>query len=165
MSIKTFFDKIWDFLKAEAPSAQNWEQAASTALKVASPLLDTLLTLTAGEAVESKVAGIVAQVQQDMSGAAGLLSGAGGTKATLTSFLTSIQTNLGTLLTDADVKNATKFTEIESTANTIIGEIEAVASSMPSDYTPPAPPAAPVSAAAASDAPHAPATASLTTSK
>lgn len=87
MSIKTFFEKLWYFLKAEAPSAANWEQAASTALKVASPLLDTLLTLTAGEAVESKVAGIVAQVQKDMAGAAGLLSGAGGTKATLTSFL------------------------------------------------------------------------------
>jgi len=153
MSIKTFFEKIFDFLKAEAPKAATWEKAAATALNVASPLLDELVGLTAGEAAETVVSNIVAQVKKDMAGASAVLAGSGGTTATLNSFLSSIQTNMGTLLTDADVKNATKFTEIESTANTVIGEIEAVVSSMPADYTPPAPVAAPAPVAPAAPAP------------
>jgi len=171
--IKTFFEKCWDFLKTEAPKAATWEKAAATALNVTAPLLDELVGLTAGEAAETVVSNVIAQVKKDMADASAVLAGSGGSGATLTTALGSIQSNLSTLLTDADVKNATKFSEIESTANTIIGEIEAVASSMPSGYTPPAAPAAANSStsesvtatAAASDAPHAPATASLTSSK
>ena len=135
MSIKTFFAKIWDVLKAEAPHAAGWEHAAATTLRVTAPLLNTLLTLAVGPAAAAKVAGIVAQVQKDMNDVAQTLS-TGGSPATFGSVLGSIQSNLGTLLADADIKNETKFTEIEATVNTVIQEVEAVTASMP-----PAPPA------------------------
>lgn len=154
MSVKTFFEKVWGFLKAEAPHASSWEQAASTALKVAAPLLNTLITLTAGEAAATKVAGIVAQIQKDMATCAQVLDGTGAYAggATLTSVLGSIQSNLGGLLADADVKNSTHLTEIESTVNTVIGEVEAVASAMPAGFTPSAPAAMAAAAGATSEA-------------
>lgn len=131
--LKNFFLHTWDWLKSEAPQAATWENAASTALKLAAPLLETLVTLTAGAPIAAKVAAIVAQAQADMAGAATVISQAGSTTGgvSITSFLSSVQTNLGTLLTDADVKDATEFTKIESTVTTVLGEVQAIASSMP----------------------------------
>src|SRR5271157_4962597 len=133
MSLKTFFEHVGDWLKEVLGKEATWEQAASTALKVAAPLLTTLITLTAGAPIAAKVAGIVAQVQADMAGAATVISTSGAATGgvTISSFLGSVQTNLGTLLTDADVKNSTEFTKIESTINTVIGEVVAIGSAMP----------------------------------
>jgi hypothetical protein len=145
MSVKTFFEHVWDWLKAEAPHASSWESAALTALKVSAPLLNTLITLTAGAPIAAKVAGVVSQAQADIAGAAATISTAGAATGglTISSFLGSVQANLGTLLTDADVKNATEFTKIESTINTVVGEVQAITSLMPAATAPaPAPPAA-----------------------
>jgi hypothetical protein len=131
MSVKTFFEKIGEWFKEIAHNT-TWEQTALTTLKVVAPLLDTLVTLTAGEAAGAVVANAVNQLQSDIAGAAALLSGAdaGGT-VTVTSLLNSVKTNLGTLLADADVKNSTKITQITSVANTVIGEVEAILSAVP----------------------------------
>ena len=126
--VKTFFEHVWAALKDHFGDAAKVEQAASIGLGVLAPLLNTLLTLTAGETIASKVAGVVATVQTELANAAALLSGAeaGDPSHTLDGFLSDVQTNLGTLLTDADVKNSTKATEITGVVNTLIGEVEAI---------------------------------------
>jgi hypothetical protein len=45
--------------------------------------------------------------------------------------LTSVQTNLGTLLADADIKNSTKAADITGAVNTLIGEVEAILAAAP----------------------------------
>jgi hypothetical protein len=124
--LKTFFEKIGEWLKEIGHSA-TLEKTALTTLKVAAPLLDTLVGLVAGEPAEALVSKKVDQAQTDIAGAAALLSGASaGGAVTVTSFLGSVKTNLASLLADADVKNSTKATQIESTVNTVIGEVEAI---------------------------------------
>jgi hypothetical protein len=138
MSIKTFFQHVGEFFLEAFKKAPSFEQVASTTLKLAAPLLGTVLTLIAGPAAATKAQGIISQVQADMAGLATALSGAGIAtgNVTLTSFLESIKTNLGTLLTDADIKNEAKFSEIEGVANTFIGEIEAIAGAIPPPPSP-----------------------------
>lgn len=126
---ESFFQKIENFFK-NLGHATTWERTASTTLAVASPLLDTLVELTAGEAAEKKVADVVAQIQRDMSLASTLL--ASPAKSTgLSDVFADINSNLGAILTDADVKNSTKITQIESVVKTVTGEIEAIVAAMP----------------------------------
>jgi hypothetical protein len=136
--MKSFFHHVWDWLKNVAAHEATWEKAAQTTLKIAAPLLNSLITLTAGSAVADRVAGIVAQIQADMAGADAVISGAGTGSGgvTVTSFLDSVKANLGTLLTDADIKNHAEFSKISSIANTVIGEVEAITSAMPAPSSP-----------------------------
>lgn len=127
----SFFSKIEAWFK-ELGHAQTWEQTAATTIKVAAPLLNTLITLTAGDPAAAKVSGVVTQVLQDLGAASAVLSdaqSAGG--VSVTSFLTSVQTNLASLLADADVKNSTKATQVTGVVNTVLGEVEAIISAMP----------------------------------
>jgi hypothetical protein len=142
MSVKTFFEKIGDWFK-EIGHVSTWEQTALTTLKIAAPLLNTLITLTAGEPIAAKVAGIVNQVISDLGATSALLTGSqGASGVTVTSFLESVKSNLGALLADADIKNSTKAEQITGVVNTVIGEIEAISSAMPKSGGPPVAPAA-----------------------
>ena len=70
---------------------------------------------------------VVNQVRTDLNNTSALLSGAEATGGvTLTSLLGSIQSNLGTLITDSDIKNSTKASQIADVANTLIGEVQAI---------------------------------------
>jgi len=146
MSFKSFFEHIGEWFKENLGKAATWEQAASTALKVSAPLLDEVIALTAGTAAATKVQGVIAQVQADMAGSATTITEAGSATGGLTiqSFLGSVTNNLGTLLTDADVKNTTEFSKIENTIKTVIGEVQVVASAMPKPAPAPVPVPAPV---------------------
>lgn len=129
--IKTFFEHIYDFLKAHLGSAASFEHTAATAISIAKPLLNTLLVLTAGEPIADKVAGVVKQVTTDLNDTSAILSGAEAGGLTLAGVLESVKSNLGTLLADADVKNSTKATQIEGVVNTIVGEVEAILAAAP----------------------------------
>jgi hypothetical protein len=137
--VKSFFDHIGEWLEDHLGSASSFEHTASVALGVASPLLTTLLTLVAGEPIAAKVSAVVAQVQNDLSNTSAILNGAEASDAThsLTGFLGSVKTNLGTLLADADIKNSAKADQITEIVNTVIGEVEAVAAAIPENYTTP----------------------------
>lgn len=126
MSVKTFFEHIGEWLHEHLGSAASFEHTAATAINVAKPLLNSLLVLTAGEPIAAKVAGVVNQVSTDLENTSAILNGAAAGGLTLTSILTGVQTNLGTLLADADVKNSTKVAQIEGVANMIIGEVQAI---------------------------------------
>jgi hypothetical protein len=65
-----------------------------------------------------------------LNNAIALLNGAeaGDPSHSVDGFLTDVQTNLGTLLTDVDVKNSANAAKITSVVNTLIEEIEAIQS-------------------------------------
>jgi hypothetical protein len=126
--VKSFFDHIGEWFKDHLGDAQSVEQTAVTALAVAAPLLNTLITLTAGAPIAAKVSAVVATVQTKLNSAIALLNGAeaGDPIHSVDGFLGDVQTNLGALLTDVDIKNSTKAAQITSVVNTLIEEIEAV---------------------------------------
>ena len=147
--VKTFFEHIGEFLKDHLGSAASFEQTAATTLSVTTPLLNSLLTLVAGEPFEAKVAGVVAQVQTSLNNTAALLTGAEAGDAThsVAGFLGEVQTALPTLLQDADIKNSTKLAQIEGIVNTVLGEVGAIAAAIPEGHTVPVAGAASVAAA------------------
>jgi hypothetical protein len=124
----SFFAHIKEWLGEHMGGIQKDEQTAAMALTVAAPLLNTLTTITAGEPIATKVAGVVSKVQTNLNNAIALLNGAeaGDPSHTLDGFLGFVQSDLGTLLTDVDVKNSTKATQITGVVNTLIGEVEAI---------------------------------------
>ena len=129
--VKSFFEHIGEWLKDHLGDAQTVEHQAATALAVLSPLLSTLITLTAGSAIAAKVASYVSAVQTKLANASALLNGAettvqSGTPITLDSMLSGVQSDMAALLADADVKNSTEIAKIESVCNTIVGEVEAI---------------------------------------
>jgi hypothetical protein len=129
----SFFKKIEDWFK-ELGHAQTWEKTAVTTIKVAAPLLNTLITLTAGEPIAAKVSGVVNQVLSDLGAASAVLSDSEtASGVSVTSFLSSVQANLQTLLADADVKNSTKAEQITGVTNTVIGEVEAILEAAPKE--------------------------------
>jgi len=129
--VKSFFEHIGEWLKDHLGDAQTVEHQAATAIAVFSPLLNTIITLTAGSAIAAKTASYVATIQTKLANASALLSGAettvvSGSPITLDSVLTGVKSDLTEFLADVDVKNSTKITEITSVCNTIIGEVEAI---------------------------------------
>lgn len=124
----SFFAHIKEWFDEHFGSIQSDEQTAATALTVCAPLLNTLITLTAGAPIAAKVSAVVATVQTKLNNAIALLNGAeaGDPSHSVDGFLSDVQSTLGTLLADADVKNSTKATQITSIVNTIVGEVEAI---------------------------------------
>ena len=137
--IKTFFEHLGEFLKDHLGPTASFEHTASVALAVVGPLLNTLITLTAGEKYATKVSGVVAQVQTSLSNTSALLAGAEAGDAThsVAGFLAEINTALPTLLEDADIKNSAKLAEIEAIVNTITGETSAIAAAIPATHSVP----------------------------
>jgi hypothetical protein len=125
---KSFFDKIGDFFKDIFDNKATWEKTASTALAVVGPLLDTVVGLTAGSAAATAVSNVITQVQKDLQAALALLSSdTGGTaKQQVTQLISGVQSQLATLLADADVKNSAEAAKITSAVNLISGELQAI---------------------------------------
>jgi hypothetical protein len=147
--VKTFFEHIGEFLKDHLGSAASFEQTAATTLTVVSPLLDSIVAEAAGEPFEAKVAAVIAKVQTSLNNAAAILKGAqvGDATHSLAGFLSEVQTDLPTLLEDAQIKNSAKLAKIEGFANTVLGEVGAIAAAIPEGHTVPVVGAAPVAAA------------------
>lgn len=135
--MKKFFQKVESFFKKIFGSSK-WEKTASTVLTIVTPLLTTLLTLTAGPAVAVAVGGILATAQKDLAAAAVLLDDIdqAGTSATATpqqvvNILNAVKGNLTSILSIAEVKNSGKQAEITTTVNTIVAEIDAIVGAAP----------------------------------
>lgn len=139
-SVKSFFHKLF----GELPS---WEKTVSSTLTLLAPLTEEIVTVSAGEPAAAEVQSVVGEVQKDMSTVAAVASGAAGspsatTYQAATTALNSIKSNLGGLLTAGHIKDPAKAQKITGIANTIIGEVEAILSEIPT----PSAPATPVSA-------------------
>lgn len=127
--IKSFFEHVGEWLKVHLGTTASFEHTAATALKIAEPLINTLLALTAGEPIAAKVSAVANQVINDLNTTSAILNGAAATGGiTVTSLLTGVQSNLSTLLADADVKNSAKSAEITGIVNSLLGEVEAILS-------------------------------------
>lgn len=129
--VKSFFEHIGEWLKDHLGDAQTVEHQAATAIAVFSPLLNTIITLTAGSAIAAKATSYVAAIQTKLANASALLSGAetmvvSGSPITLDSVLSGIKSDMAEFLADAGVKNSTEIAKITSVCNTIIGEVEAI---------------------------------------
>jgi hypothetical protein len=140
--VKKFWNKVESAFKKLFGST-NWEKTASAVITYVAPLLELLVGLAAGGPAETLVAGIVNTVQADLATVAAVVNGATATPpanelAAVTNALNSVKANLPALLTAVEVKNSAKSTEIASTANTIIGEVEAILANMPTAAATPA---------------------------
>jgi hypothetical protein len=129
-SVMTFFAKVEAWFKKVFTKAPGWEKTASAVLTYVAPLLETVVALTAGSPAETFVAGVIGKVQSDMAVAAVTIEDAT-SSVSLTGVLTSIQTNLSSLLTAGQITDAATVTKVTAVVNTIIAEIKAVAAAVP----------------------------------
>ena len=124
------FSGIGGFFKRLFGSEQNWEKAATITLAVATPLVGTLLTLTAGPAASAAVLSIITQIQNDLKSVNDVIVTAG-PAPTAETYLNSILVNLKELEASADVKDATHQQAVTLITTTLISEIEAVIAELP----------------------------------
>lgn len=126
MSVGSIFKSIESFFKKILGNEAKVEQTIAGVLAVATPLLSTVIALVAGAPVAAAVTTVINQAMADLAAVNAVVTGAGGGSATSTSLLNAVKSNLQELLTDAGVKNAAKFSEIETVVNTVITEVEAI---------------------------------------
>jgi len=136
--IKSFFEKLL--------GSTNWERVAINTLNVVSPLLTTLITLTAGAPAAALVSRVVSTVQSDLEAAARIVSSVQsgtneGAAAELENLLAGVKANLSSLLTAADVKDPETQAKVSAIVNTVIEEIDAILGEMPGKAAPTEPPA------------------------
>lgn len=127
--LKSFASKVEEeFVKLfkEAPSIM---QIASGVISYGAPIVQTLVTLTAGAPAGTATANILAQIKADLATASAAVQSVDGAK-TLPTVLASLQQQLPALLTAAKVENLANVTEIETVVNTFIAEVDAVYSAL-----------------------------------
>lgn len=132
----TFFKKAFDWLKKVFTNT-DWTHAAQVSITIAAPLVETVAGLVAGPAADAEVTNIVNVVKTDfgvVSTTLGQVQAGSSNVNTITllkNTLSSIVTNLQSLLTVADIKDAGTKQTVTMTVNTIVGEIEAILASVP----------------------------------
>jgi hypothetical protein len=131
----SIFSKIGGFFKNLFGKEQNWEKAATITLDVATPLVGTLLTLTAGPAASTAVVAIIGQIQADLKSVNDVIVSAG-PAPTAESYLNSILANLKELEASADIKNSTNATAVTLITTTLTDEVEAILAELPSSSLP-----------------------------
>jgi hypothetical protein len=126
---KSFFSKLESFFKKVFGSS-TWERTAETAITITAPLLETLVALTAGEPAAAALTGVIKQAENDLAGTAVLLQqaqlGDGTAKTQATNMIAAVDTNLQTLLTDAQIKDPATLEKVTAVVNTVSGELQAI---------------------------------------
>lgn len=141
----TFFHRALAWL-GKVFKNTDWTHAAQTTISLAAPLVETIAAVTLVPAVASEVTLIINTIKSDFGVVATTLAqvqvGSYGvnTMTLLVNTLNAIKSNLQSLLTVADIKDANTRQEVTIAVNTIVGEIEAILGSIT--------PSAPVAAAA-----------------
>ena len=97
---------------------------------MATPLVGTLLTLTAGPTASAAVLGIIAQIQKDLQSVNAVVVAAG-PAPTATTLLNSILANLQQLEKSADIKDPTKQQAVTLITTTLIDEVQAILAEIP----------------------------------
>lgn len=125
----SFFSKVWSAIRTFFGSAPAWTKQVSTVITLITPLLQTLVALTAGTSDADAVKKIVAEVQAGLKTLGDLVAQGqsdGTTLDKVVAILNSIASNLSALLTAGHVKNDRLRTNVEVTVQTIVGEVQAV---------------------------------------
>lgn len=131
----SIFSAIGGFFKNLFGKEQNWEKVASVTLAVISPLLNTVLTLTAGPAASTAVLGVITQIQNDLKAVNDVIVTAG-PAPDAAGYLNSILANLKELEASADIKNSTNANAVTLITTTLISEVEAILAELPSSSLP-----------------------------
>jgi len=126
----SWFTKVENEFKKLFSKVPTWQQTASGAITITAPLLEELIAQTAGESTAAEVTSVINEVQTDLATVSALIKGTGST-ATLSGVLESIKTNLSGLLTAGHIKDAATLTKVTGIVNTVIAEVEAIASVVP----------------------------------
>jgi hypothetical protein len=133
----TFFNKIVSFFEGIFGNS-NWEKTASTTPLVVTPLVESIVTLTAGETDAAQVSKVVTEIQTDLTKVAALITSLQAGTATASSVTTEIsavldavQANLDSLLTAGHIKDPATLAKVESITTMIIGEVKAILAAMP----------------------------------
>ena len=136
MSFSTFFHKIEDAFKSIFGSS-NWEKTASTTIAVIAPLVEAIVTSTAGEADAAQVVRVVTEVQADLGVVSSLLAAvsAGTTTSAdaaqkISAVLIAIEQNLQGLLAAGHIKNPQTLAKVQSIVTTVVGEVSAILGAM-----------------------------------
>ncbi len=125
----SIFKKIISFF-VNIFGSTTWEQEASNSISLVAPLIETIVTLTAGESNSATVANVIKEVQTDLTDIVSFINGTG-PNVNVTSVLNSIISNLDSLLAAGHIKNAVTLTKVTSIVTTIINEIEAILKIIP----------------------------------
>ena len=128
-AIVTEFDKIEAWFKSWWKKLPAWNVVAMSALNVAAPLVETILDLV-DPAAAGVIEPIITEIQSKFGTAASLISSANTTNLSTT--LTSITTQLPTLLSLANITNPASIAKASAAVTTISSEIEAILASIPS---------------------------------
>jgi hypothetical protein len=146
-NLKTFFEAVGKKLEQFFGSS-TVEQKVQGALTLVGAAIVTVSGMIAGPAASAAVSGLLKMIQTDYATICAVVQQgtppAGSTlAATAAAATASLKANLTALLTDADVKNHTSFTNIQAEVTTILNELEAIeASFIPPATVAPATPAA-----------------------
>lgn len=130
-SIGGFFKKIGLDLEKEAAS----NTAISSTITISGALLQTLVTLTAGDAAGAVVGDVVSDVNKSLAAVDAVVTTttslpATTTKQVVTNILTSVHTNLAQLLSAAEVKNSQHAATITGVVNTVDTELANVVNAL-----------------------------------
>jgi hypothetical protein len=120
-AFKADFLKLWGKLPAE-------DKVVSETLSVAVPLVNDLLTI-GDPAVEAEVAPILAIVQAKFATVSTLVTSAEA-PGTLSGAVTSLQSNIGSILSLASVKNSSK----QATVTTTVGKLVSLLNEIEADF-------------------------------
>lgn len=123
----TFFTKLKDLFEKLFGSEAAIAKVISVTLGVVTPLVETIVTLTAGEPAAAAIAAVVQTVQADLATVTATVASAGPTP-TLESDLNAIITNLKALETGAGIKDAATQKSVSTAVTTIVAELQAIIS-------------------------------------
>lgn len=141
--MKKFWDKVEAAFKKLFGST-SWEKTLASVITYAAPIVQLLVTMAAGPAAGTIVGTVANAAKNDLATISAVVTDAtsvpGASETTVVvNALNSLKTNLGSLLTDAGVKNSAESTTITNYANVLIGEVDAALNAI--QVTPAAAPA------------------------
>lgn len=123
----TFFAKLKKLFDELFGSEAAIAKVISVTLGVVTPLVETIVTLTAGEPAAAAIAAVVQTVQADLATVTATVASAGPTP-TLESDLNAIITNLKALETGAGIKDSATQKSVSTAVTTIVAELQAIIS-------------------------------------
>jgi hypothetical protein len=128
--LTTFFEKFDTEFKKLVGEAPAIEVKIAATLPVATKLLATVLTLTAGAPAAAAVSAIVAKVQTGLVTSSVLIQGAVN-DPTVPGILADVTSNLSSIEAAAQITDPATVAKLNSTVAEIAGEVGAIATALP----------------------------------
>lgn len=133
-NLATDFEKIENIFVSFFKKEPSWALVAETDLAFIAPVINTIVTLNAGAAVDAQVQEVIADIQKDLVLATKFVQ-AEDSSSNLTDVLNTLKSNLNGLLTLAGIKSNPEFNKISAYVSGIIAELEAIINVIPKIQT------------------------------